>query len=114
MTLKRRALMHNSSAMKVARYLPHPLWNYGEEIKVMRQPPRIHPGGGGDLHNNQINLSGRGRPLEKRTERSANRTFHSGHYGKLKGLKVTHYIKFTVLLFAPAFPNNNIQLSCQE
>lgn len=58
MTLKRRALMHNSSAMKVARYLPHPLWNYGEEIKVMRQPPRIHPGGGGDLHNNQINLSG--------------------------------------------------------
>lgn len=45
MTLKRRALMHNSSAVKVARYLPHPLWNDGEEIKVMRQPTGIHPGG---------------------------------------------------------------------
>lgn len=46
MTLKRRGLMHNSSVMKVAHYLPHPLWNYREEIKVMRQPNRIHPRGG--------------------------------------------------------------------
>lgn len=45
MTLRRRALMHNSSAVKVARYLPHPLWNYGEEIKVMRQPTGIRPEG---------------------------------------------------------------------
>lgn len=112
MTLKRRALMHNSSAMKVARYLPHPLWKYGEEIKVMRQPPRIHPGGGGIYIIIKLILAGggRGRLLEKRTERSANRTFHSGHYRKLKGLKVPHYIKFTVLLFALVFPNNNIRL----
>lgn len=58
MTLKRRALMHNSSAVKVVRYLPHPLWNYGEEIKVMRRPARIHPGG--NSHDNQIYLSGGG------------------------------------------------------
>lgn len=36
-------LMHNLSVLRAAYYLPHPLRNYREEIKAMRQAIRILP-----------------------------------------------------------------------
>lgn len=99
MTLKRRGLMHNSSAMKDARYLPHPLWNYGEEIKVMRQPTRKHPGGVGGGIYIIIKLIFTGRSCVFWREQN-----DGAHHRKLKGptVPITKY-SLCLRLYSP-FP----------
>ena len=42
---EKQRLMKNSSVLKSKYYLPHPLWDYREEIRVMRRPTTILPRG---------------------------------------------------------------------
>lgn len=42
---EKKRLMQNSSVLKSAYYLLHPLWDYREEIRVMRTAARIPPKG---------------------------------------------------------------------